>query len=234
MTRLEPVRHEELSTLELAGDPLADSGSGQPIMDTAFERLYRLRDAREVLWSGASVAMRTERIDTDKAVDVLVRALPLDRLPRVHIPSIASGMELLLDIGQPMQPFAEDQQDLIRLAGEALGKPLVVKYFYDDPAKGVGSGRRRRGWQPYPLPPPGTPVIVISDMGCGYPRRQPATSGWLRLAWRLRQRACRLVVLSPTPADRVPVTLRRLTELVFWDRKSGRRAAACLRRVLDV
>ena len=74
------------------------------------------------------------------------------------------------------------------------------------------------------MPPDiGASVIALTDLGCGFPERPDATRAWLRMAQYLRRRQSRVVVFAPVRLSRIPLALRRVIELVLWDRSTVRR-----------
>jgi hypothetical protein len=122
-----------------------------------------------------------------------------------------------------MQPFFKDEEELLGQFVRGLRDRIDVRYFADDPEQGAGPSRRQGTWKPYAPPYAGTPVIALTDLGCGYPRRTDAVQAWLKLAQRLRRTQNRLVVFAPVRPDRIPRELRREMTLVLWDRSPIRR-----------
>ena len=182
-----------------------------------------MRDGAELLRLAASVPMATDKIDVDLVVRELALARPLDELPRVHAPSLALGAQVLADVGQSMQPFFEDQEELLHRFAGSLRDRVEIRYFADDPQLGAGPQRRSGSWQPYVPPDIGASVIALTDLGCGFPERPDAARAWLRMAQYLRRRQSRVVVFAPVRLSRIPLALRRVVELVLWDRSSVRR-----------
>jgi hypothetical protein len=97
-----------------------------------------------------------------------------------------------------------------------------IRYFADDPALNAGTDRRKGSWTAYELPRPETPVIAITDLGCGFPPRVRATRAWLALASRLRRRKSRVVAFAPVRLSRIPLPMRHAVEIVVWDRSARR------------
>jgi hypothetical protein len=220
--RLEPVR--TVTRPAPPKDPLVPSyGTPAPTAPPTFEGLLTLRDGIELLRMAASVFVSADKLDVARITRQLAYAQPLTDLPRLRVPSLALGAQILVDVGQSMQPFYEDQQDLVQRLGRNLRDLAEIRYFADDPARGCGPQRRRSTWHEYAMPLPQVPVIVLTDLGCGYPRRPDALHAWLRLADQLRRRQSRLVVFAAVRLNRVPDELRRSADLVLWDRSAIRR-----------
>jgi hypothetical protein len=149
-------------------------------------------------------------------------------LPRLHRLSIDTNVQVLMDVGESMQPFLRDQTDFVAELRKLVAAQIHVGFFADDPRTGTGPTRRRASWHRYELPETGQPVIVLSDLGFGLPRREAASQAWRILSPQLRKRGSRVVVFAPLEPRRVPERLRRSLELVVWDRSTRRSRAADL------
>lgn len=175
-------------------------------------------------------------IDVIAVVRTLAEGAPLNRIPRRPIRTSARGAQLLVDAGDGMAPFREDQAELVRAARRLVGKASVqVLRFDGTPLRGVGPGTRRRRdpWRP---PPEGTPVIVVSDLGTAmtYTSSAALPSEWRAFAEAAHGAGCPTVALTPCRAERIPATLRAVMAVVEWDRTTGiadvRRAGETTRR----
>jgi len=220
--RLKPARRGTVPTAQTT-DPLSRATTTGPAAAPVFEGLLTVRDGAELLRLAASVPMATDKIDVDLAVRELALARPLDELPRVQAPSLALGAQVLVDVGQSMQPFFEDQEELLQRFVGSLRDRVEIRYFADDPELGAGPQRRSGSWKPYVPPDVGASVIALTDLGCGFPERPDAARAWMRMAQYLRRRQSRVVVFAPVRLSRIALALRRVVELVLWDRSSVRR-----------
>jgi len=218
---LQPVRQSRPQTV--TADPLARAAMQPARPAPAFEGLLTMRDGAELLRLATSVPMATDEIDIELVAHEFAYARPLTELPRLYVPSLAFGAQVLADVGRPMQPFFEDQDELLGRFVRSMRDRVDILYFADDPERGAGPERRKGSWRPYTPPLPGTPVIALTDLGCGFPERVDATRAWLRLAARLRRQQSRAVVFAPVRLARIPSELRRVTEIVSWDRSAVRR-----------
>lgn len=230
--RLEPVRQASPST-SLSPDPLNDEADRPSAPPPVFLPLLSSRVSTDLLRAAGTVAMPGDHVDLNAVVKALTMARPLVSLPRLDVPTLAAGLHVMIDVGEAMEQFVEDQQDVIRHLRRAVGDPITVSYVADDPQRRGGPERRRVTWHPYVAPPAGRPVVVLSDVGCGFPRRPDATSAWLALTRSLQLRGCRVVVLAPVRPQRIPRALERGCEVVIWDRMTGRKRAAELVRLSD-
>ncbi|MEW6218738.1 MAG: formylglycine-generating enzyme family protein [Thermodesulfobacteriota bacterium] len=75
---------------------------------------------------------------------------------------------------------------------------------------------RRRRPEPYRLPDPGTPILILGDCGCLAKRPGP----WLAFGRRLKAAGFRPVALMPCPARYWDQELGQLFLPVLWDRQA--------------
>lgn len=217
---------------QLPGEVLHDftpGAAGPPV----FEGLFAARDALALLRLAASTPTVSDRLDVPRITADLAQARPLLALPRLRVPSLALGTRILVDVGEPMQPFWDDQQELVGRVRHLLRESAGVRYVGDVPEEGMGPDRRKSTWDAFELPRPGTPVIAVTDLGCGFPARPDSAAAWLLLAERLRQRGSRLVAFAPVRLPRVPLALRRAVDVVIWDRAARRQNLSRLARAGD-
>jgi hypothetical protein len=231
VVRLEPARTRRVSAAP--DDPLSTRvpqprGAARP-----FAGLLAGRDAVDLLRLSASVLAPTDRIDVPRVTSDLANRRPLISLPYLAALSFGLGAQILVDVGVSMQPFWDDQQTLIARSRTLLRGLADIRYFADDPALGAGPDRRKRSWTAYALPRPETPVIAVTDLGCGFPPRLRATRAWLVLAARLRRRHSRVVAFAPVRLSRIALSLRHAVEIVVWDRPARRQNLSRLLRVAD-
>jgi hypothetical protein len=115
-----------------------------------------------------------------------------------------------------------------RLLGSEL---LEVQSFVGLPTRGMGAQLMDEE-QTYAAPLPGTPVILLSDLGIARPLGQSDRAGveeWATFASQVRKASCPLVALLPYPSARWPRELRGLITMVHWD---PRTTAGRLRNII--
>jgi len=133
------------------------------------------------------------------------------------------GVQVLVDVGEGMQPFRADQAQIINDVVAVVGREATeVVYFADLPTRGV---RPDGGWSwtSYRYPAPGTAVLVLSDFGIGGDRRSPSRAEprqWRQFLLTVAHHGCRAVALVPYPPMRWPALLRRHCAMVLWDRST--------------
>jgi hypothetical protein len=200
--------------------------------------LFRPQWIRAILGASLSARRPIGPPDLGRAVEKIARGEALQTLPRQPIMTLARGVQVLLDIGESMQPFAQDRvvlrRDLKRIVGDGsldilqfAGSPRQTRRDDDSPA-----------WQDYEtrFPPQlDACVLIVSDFGIGRASglaRGASPYTWSMLAKRLARRGHRVVGFVPYPPARWPSVLGRAVALVQWDRATtaGRISLARSRR----
>ncbi|GEN11426.1 hypothetical protein SAMN05443572_105211 [Myxococcus fulvus] len=205
-----------LSTSPLPEPPPPGTAAPEP------DSLLEPRRSRALL--GAMLATHGEgQIDLESLVRIISSGRALRDLPRRSVPTLAHGVQLLLDRSDAMLPFHLDVTNLGRRLSQLVGEGLALLHFSACPTRGCGRGSRRQ-WKPYgpgQMPRPGTRVLCVTDLGLG-----AATSGnvparweeWRDFATLLRRAGCSVGALVPSPPERWPSELEQVMELFYWDR----------------
>jgi hypothetical protein len=204
------------------------------------DSLFRPEWTRAIL-SGSLSRPRYGGLDLDLLVREVARRQPLLRLPRHPVPTLVHGVQVLVDRGERMLPFAADQERLVEQIRTVAGRESVEVLSFDGfPGRGAGVGSRRL-WRPYPehgAPRRGAVVAVLTDLGAGASvlgSRPGSPAEWLALTERLGRTGNPLVVFMPYQPELVPGDLRRAMTLLHWDRRTGagdvRRALGRARRM---
>jgi hypothetical protein len=163
----------------------------------------------------------TPTLDIPRIIERLARGQPLTALPRTSRQGWAMACQLLVDYAAPLLPFWSDFEALLAHLRPLRGPHgLALVAFPDGNPDGRCWVHTEQDWQgidSYRLPPPGTPVLVLSDLGCldttAVRRHQ-----WRHLGLRLQRAGCRPVALMPCPARWWDPELTRLYAPVCWDR----------------
>ena len=162
--------------------------------------------------------------DVERLVAALARSDVPDPLPLQEHRTLARGVQVLVDRGEGMEPFAGDQAELQRLLSLLVGQGLVeVHPIHEVPDEADAS-------TPWAPPPNGTPVLALTDLGLGgRADRVPSEliAAWRRAAALLASRGSSLIALVPYPRERWPA-VGDFMRLVVWDRETtaaGARAA---------
>ncbi|WP_369173359.1 hypothetical protein AB5J49_37830 [Streptomyces sp. R28] len=210
----EPPRPVVWSAEPLPRHPPASSG---PL---PHQPLLAPRSASAVTQTGAARRAPGREIDIPAVVADLSLGRPLLRLPARPEPTLRFGVQLLVDWGVGMQPFHRDAQELVRQVRATVGRDLTeVLYFEDCPSRGAGPADGR-AWPSYAPPAPGTPVLLVTDLGIGghtFATRRAGRQEWEHWAGPLR-RTNRVVAFVPYPRRRWPKWATSLVRMVPWDR----------------
>jgi hypothetical protein len=189
------------------------SGSGTPA--PIHEPLLASRQAPAVLATLCSTNRPTGRIDIDSVVGHMARRQPIRRLPRRARPTLARGVRVSADAGEGLKAFLQDRQQVVSALKLLIGEALVeVGWFLDDP---LGESR------PSKPPAPGTPVLLLTDLGIGGDdarRRWPKPDHLREFSRRLAACGSPVLALVPYPPDRWPPGLSNSIGMVFWDRRT--------------
>lgn len=191
---------------------------GQPLMDGSQQR------AVATLLAGCRVP---GEIDLVATVRELASRRPLVTFPRRPRWSTSLGMHLHVDTGPALEPFRDDIDHLREALIEVVSTYAVVELGFDgDPCVMTGprrivgdAGRLELADRP---PLPGTPVLVVTDLGVAVPRTgfPPTPANFLAHHRLLTQAGCTVHYLVPYPAERWPPRLRGLP-IVHWSDDLG-------------
>jgi len=160
--------------------------------------------------------------DLERVIEVLSNGQPVTVILRERYLSVRRGMQLLVDVGENMVPFARDVTELVDQLLAVIGRDRTqLLYFADCPTLRCGSGGRATWTRSYTPPVAGTPIVVLTDLSLarGSAARSGATEDmWLTFLAIARAHDCPVIVFNPYPLDRWPSSVRRLVRGVPWDR----------------
>jgi hypothetical protein len=176
-------------------------------------------------------------IDLTATVAHVAARRPLTDVPRQPRWSTSLGVHLHVDVGPALEPFRSDVRRLRRSLVAIASTHGVVELGFDSDPQAFTRPRRIVGPDgPAPLkdrlPPPGTPVLVVTDLGIAVPRSGiPAVPAAFREHHRLVTRAgCPVQYLVPYPPARWPAALHGLPVLHWSDGLGVAEVLAALRR----
>jgi hypothetical protein len=234
-SQLEPLPDDPTPPPPWLGGSLAalgppESGPDRPGPDAS---LFTPAWTRQLLRAALAVPAVTTAVDIDRLVDRLSRAEAPAHMPLLIGRSLRRGIHVLSDYGEAMAPFAADRAALTEKLRMIIGREWVQELrFADCPGRGAGAGSRST-WSAYSPPSPGTPVLLLSDLGiASTDNRRPATlPEWLAFARQVRMAGCPLIAFVPYPRPRWPSALCHAIRILQWDRATG---VAAVRRALGV
>jgi hypothetical protein len=206
----------QVSTLSMPAAEKVDAGPAPP-----YQPLLQPKQAPALLGTVCATTRPTGRVDVRAAVEWLARRRPMRRLPRRDRQTLARGVQVLADAGDGLTPYARDLEEVVAAMERLVGEGLVADgWFLDDPARGVGFDADLGRYEP---PAPGTPVLLLTDLGIGggaARRRWPRREHLVALARDLAAQGSPTLALVPYPPARWPVGLDRSIGLIFWDRRT--------------
>ncbi|MDN0196561.1 hypothetical protein [Streptomyces sp. S.PNR 29] len=199
---------------------LAETPARRTVTRGVYQSLLPPRSEPAILRQLLSRRVYEGPIDVERTLTILTSGQYVSYLPRHPVRTLRFGVQVLVDIGDGMELFLRDEEELLnRIAAVAGRHACDVRYFADDPMyNGSGAGWT---WKPYTAPPLGTRVLVLSDFGRHrIPRsRTGADPGtWQKVVTMLHRAGCLPVALTPLPQSLQPQWLRTLMPVLTWDR----------------
>ncbi len=178
------------------------------------------------LWPFLRAALGSQRaskqMDIDQAVERFASGKTLSRLPYRQRSGWALRCQVIVDKNVRVLPFWEDFNRLC-----AALEPLRGQSGLEIVVLEAGPGGPCRPWdrendpeRPFSMPEAGTPVLVLSDLGC-LDDDSSQRKAWLRFGQRLCASGVAPVALMPCPPRWWDAALVRCFYPVCWDR--GRR-----------
>jgi hypothetical protein len=203
--------------------PLEPSKPEDDMQPPPLEPLFFPRWTRGILSASLATDSTTGPPDVERIVQTLARGMCLHELPMLPSPTLTRGVQLLIDRSQAMLPFIRDQirlrEEILRVVGSDR---VSTMRFVGCPLRGAGEGPEM-SWSQYEPPLPGTPVLLLTDLGIGRPRlidERASVTEWRKFAQLVKKAQCPLVAFVPYLAARWPQALRRHLTIIQWDRKT--------------
>lgn len=228
---LQPVSGEREVWMPVAEatSPPNDEGSIEvPPLDPLFGAQW----ARGILSAGLATLGPDGPLDVEAVTQSLARCEILERLPTLPSWTLERGAQLLLDKSHAMMTFVRDQAWLLREIRNVVGEDrLEVLRFTGSPVRGAGRGARP--WPVYAPPPPGTPVVLLTDLGICQPSLAADWAGeeeWATFAAAVSRAGCPLLAFVPYGPERWPPRLAPLMNIFQWDRGTTASAVANVNR----
>jgi hypothetical protein len=244
-----PVRLSRVTSTEAYDHVTRDEAAGGPL---TFKRtswtppppatpLTAATQQRALAMALAGTAVGG-RINVLALVDDFAQRRARRAPPRLPRPSLRRGVQLIVDRGPALEPFRGDLERLRNALLSVVSQSGMDEIgFESDP--GTVVRRRRHGGRvvrgPWPagdlLPAPGTPVVVVTDLGIAVPKVGPLASAmhnWLEQYEAFRRARVRALFLVPYPPARWPPVVARRLPVVYWaDRLRPGEVARIARRV---
>jgi hypothetical protein len=171
-----------------------------------YEPLFDPRWTASLLASAAAGVKLDGAIDEHRIVAWISHGRPVTSVPRLPRATTSTGVRLLIDMGEGMEPFRRDVRALAARLRRIAGRTAVkVARFQGAPSAAFVE--------------PGVPALVLSDLGCSGMRSPPLDS-WRGFARALAAQGSPAFVFVPFPRERWPRGLGRHLTVVEWDRRS--------------
>jgi hypothetical protein len=200
--------------------PLEPDNESIEVSPQPIESLFPPDGERMMLTSILLRCARKREIDISRLLQRIANLEVLSKLPLRRRFSARGGVQVLLDKSKRMDPFAQDQNQLVNALYRLLPyERLQVLRCQSWPPDHAGQLLRRRN---YRYPPHGTLVLLVSDLGQGgalFAPHVPEPERWVGFARRLATRGCAFLVLAPVSPDRIDGRLSRYLEIIPWDRR---------------
>jgi hypothetical protein len=170
---------------------------------------------RGVLISVLATLCETQDIDLPRMIARISAHEAIDHLPFVRIPTLTRGVHCWIDEGPAMEPFIQDQRQLVSDLQKVAGRWRVNERKFRGLPEQSGSFIK------------GAPHLVLSDLGAmplpdDYLADPVTSEDWMEFAaWVHDRLDGRVVVLTPVPTRKYAVQLRRAATLLYWDRKTS-------------
>lgn len=162
--------------------------------------------------------------DIAKLIEIISSNQPLKQIPRLSSPTLRQGVQVLIDRGPGLVPYQRDQVFLLEQLDLLAGRDQVhVWEFVGTPLKQADAVSQPR-LSCYRLPPPGTPILMLTDLGVAAPPFEVEVATpeeWLEFVQYVRQAKYQLLVLTPYHPIRCPNALKDDVRIIQWDRETS-------------
>jgi hypothetical protein len=202
--------------------PLEDERPQHLDVRPPHEPLLHAGWTRAILSAACATSLADGPVDLPRLVEAIARCRPVTELPRETLPSLARGIELLIDRGENLMPFVRDlrvlQQELVSVVGRDRTR---IRYFDGCPTLGCGTGPRSSWKRRFEPPPSDTPIVVLTDLGmarASAARTAATERTWMQFFQTARSAGCSVIVFAPYPLSRWPPALSRVVRAIPWDR----------------
>ncbi len=175
---------------------------------------------RTTLTRTVSVPVPEGRVDVSQLAITLARLQLPRTIPREPVPTLRHGVQVLVDLGETMAPYRQDQRRVVRELYRLIGAEYFEALQYHGvPGRGVQPLGSREPPRTYAPPPAGTPVFILGELGMAPPHYTLPTVSvgeWQDFAAQVRDAGCQLLAYVPYGPARWPAALRGALEIDYW------------------
>lgn len=191
-----------------------------------FQPLFLDRWFQGIFTAVLGVKVLSSDIDFRKLERYVIQEEFFTQLPFKTRTKLVKGVYVLLDRSEAMQPFWRDQAELIERLHRMLGTAMVQSSWFE-----YDANSRRIIWPTQRQFRINTPVLLVTDFGCG---KAPAAARamnwepWQKLILEPAQSSRSPVfALIPAAKNLWPATLSRFIDCaLLWDRETSPLIAA--------
>jgi hypothetical protein len=177
------------------------------------EPLFVPTQTRNILAAVLAVEEANGPIDAARLVEEVASCRAITRLPRARSVTLRRGAVVLLDRGDSMEPFQRDVIEVIAAIERLIGRDGLIRATFE------GTPSKLSRWadgEPWTFSaPPGTPVLLVTDLGL---RRPWEEREWVSFVEVTQRASCPVIAIAPYPSDRWPELLAQHLRAVVWDR----------------
>jgi hypothetical protein len=214
--------------IEDAGEPAPDWVGAVEAFDLPVSRPVAIPPqpplpaltARASLGTVAATRRATRRLDVRKLIRRAAQLQPFSPPPLLAELRTAPALQLLVDRGEGMEPYAADVRFLVRQLTDVAGRDRVERHtFVRTPLEGVDPDPFSDEAEPW-RPAAAGLVIAITDLGAGGPLGsvdRGSAREWCRVAETAAQHGDLLRVLTPFGPGSVPDELTGIADVFGWD-----------------
>ena len=208
-----------LSESEILEPPRETSATPAPP-----QPLLPRQSSRAILSTSMATLTETNQIDVQALLDAETEGRTLLRIPQRVVPSLAHGIQVIVDRGPSAAPFDADQKLLIDQI-RSIGGREMVSVVEIDPSSDFLAVCGKDDWGEYfprYRPLPRVAVVIVSDLGIARVpfERTASAADWSQFIGRIRSGGNHVVAFVPYAPSRWPPSVRRLAALVHWDRRT--------------
>jgi hypothetical protein len=208
---------ERITVIERQADP-ARIPPPDPLLLPIWSRTTYMQTLSTTVLEG--------RLDISRLVDLVAKLEAPAQIPRLPWLTMRNGVQILVDYGDAMMPFRNDQRRVVREVQELAGGNAFFEVFLfrGAPARWAQPLITRRGLRAYELPPPGAPVLLLTDLGIGAlaaGQSYVAPEEWQTFARSAAMVGCPTTAYVPYQPHRWPPLLRNEMSLVHWHHARG-------------
>ena len=215
----EPIAAAE--TVEQPVEPGEIEWTNRPTEPLRIPLLAPWRELQARLRCEAAQWHETRTLDVPAVVATLTRGRQIERVPYERRRRWGPRLQIIADRSDRLVPYWADQE----VTGHALSR-LLASHQIERAAYWEGLTAPRlltdgSASGDYRMPPPGSLVLVLGDLGCLTDGNLEVRNFWLGFGRQLADAGCQPTALLPCPPQRCDKALRDLWRLLPWARPSG-------------